>query len=378
MNGITAPPFEFTVPPELEAHEPPEARGLTRDGVRMLVSYRQSDEIHHARFPDFPDFLRAGDVVVVNVSATLPAALTATRTDGTDVALHLSTRLPAGLHVVEFRRSRIETVRASTGSARTEQLVPSVSAGETMTLPDGGTVTALVPYSEGSRLWVARLQVPAPLFDYLGRWGRPIAYPYVTGTWPIESYQTVYAAVPGSAEMPSAGRAFTRAILDRLFLRGVIVAPLVLHAGVASLEFNEPSYEEHFEVPIETAEDIRAAKARGGRVIAIGTTVVRALESSVDGRGRSIASRGWTDLIIAGHHPLRVIDGLLTGFHEPKATHLALLEAVAGRDRVARVYQAALEAGYLWHEFGDLNLWLPATPSGARGGAAEPSRSASR
>jgi S-adenosylmethionine:tRNA ribosyltransferase-isomerase len=340
----TMPIIEFTVPPELEAHEPPEARGLARDGVRMLFSSRDSDEIVHARFTDFPDFVRAGDVVVLNVSATLPAALTAFRADGTEVALHLSTRLPAGLHVVEFRKI-------------------VVSAGETMTLPEGGTVTALVPYSEGSRLWVARLDLPAPLLAYLERWGRPIAYPYVNGTWPIESYQTVYAAVPGSAEMPSAGRPFSRAILDRLFLQGVIVTPLVLHAGVASLEFDEPSYEEYYEVPSETVEDVRAAKARGSRVIAVGTTVVRALESSVDGRGRPIASRGWTDLIIANHHPLRVTDGLLTGFHEPKATHLALLEAVAGRDRVARVYQAALDAGYLWHEFGDVNLWLPGEPS---------------
>ncbi len=337
---VMAPVIEFTVPPELEAHEPPEARGLTRDGVRMLVSSRDGDEIIHARFTDLPNFLREGDVVVVNVSATLPAALTARRADGSEVAVHLSTRLPAGLYVVEFRKT-------------------TVSAGETMALPDGGAVTALVPYAAGSRLWVARLDLPFPPLDYLDRWGRPIAYPYVDGTWPLESYQTVYAAVPGSAEMPSAGRAFTPAVLERLFLRGVTVTPLVLHTGVASLEFPEPPYEEYYEVPLETAEDIRAAKARGGRIIAVGTTVVRALESSVDGRGRLVASRGWTDLVIADHFPLRVVDGLLTGFHEPKATHLAMLEAVAGRDRVERVYRSALESGYLWHEFGDLNLWLP-------------------
>ncbi|HEY3248395.1 MAG TPA: S-adenosylmethionine:tRNA ribosyltransferase-isomerase [bacterium] len=337
------PVIEFTLPPELEAHEPPEARGLTRDGVRMLVASRDSDEVTHARFSDFPDFVRAGDVVVVNVSATLPAALTATRANGTEVALHLSTRLPADLYTVEFRKT-------------------TVSAGETMTLPDGGTVMALVPSAPGSRLWVARLDLPLPVFEYLERWGRPIAYPYVHGTWSLESYQTVYAAVPGSAEMPSAGRAFTREILDRLFLKGVTVAPLVLHTGVASLEFNEPPYEEYYEVPVETADDIRTAKARGGRIIAVGTTVVRALESSVDGRGRLIASRGWTDLVIADSRPLGVVDGLLTGFHEPKATHLAMLEAVAGRDRIERIYRIALDSGYLWHEFGDLNLWLPGEP----------------
>jgi len=345
MDAVT-PVIEFTVPPELEAHEPPEARGLARDGVRMLVSSRHSDDIVHARFTEFPQFVRAGDVVVVNVSATLPAALTAVRRDGSEVAVHLSTRLPAGLHVVEFRKT-------------------SVSAGETMTLAAGGTVTALVPYASGSRLWIARVDLPDPLPEYLERHGRPIAYPYVRGMWPLDAYQTVYAAVPGSAEMPSAGRPFTREILERLFLRGAVVAPLVLHTGVASLEHPEPAYEEYYEVPIETAEDVRAAQARGDRVIAVGTTVVRALESAVDGRGRPIASRGWTDLVIDGSRPPRVVDGLLTGFHEPKATHLAILEAMAGRSHVERVYRVALESGYLWHEFGDLNLWLPGEPSPA-------------
>lgn len=332
--------IDFTLPPELEAHEPPEARGLTRDAVRLLVSYLHSDRIVHARFADLPSFLRRDDLAVVNVSAAVPAALTARRGNGADIVMHVSTRLPAGLVVVEFRKAE-------------------VSPGETFALPGGGTAVALLPHPGSARLWVARLDLPEPLLAYLGHWGRPIIYPYIRGSWPIEMYQNVYSSVPGSAEMPSAGRPFTPQIFDQLVLKGVATASILLHTGVASLERDEPPYDEYFEVPHETIAAARRAKDAGGRVVAIGTTVVRALESSVDAAGHPIASRGWTDLVVTPQRGVRVVEGLLTGFHEPKASHLALLEAIAGRAHVERVYHAALDAGYLWHEFGDLHLILP-------------------
>src|SRR5438876_3182005 len=283
--------IDFELPSELEAHEPPEARGLTRDAVRLLVSSLSSDRIVHARFTDLPSLLRRDDLLVVNISATVPAALAARRDDGTEVMMHVSTRLPAGLVVVEFRKV-------------------DVSAGEVIALPGGGSAVALVPYPGSARLWVARLDLPEPMLSYLERWGRPIAYPYVRGRWPIEMYQNVYATVPGSAEMPSAGRPFTPQIIEELTRRGVFVYSVLLHTGVASLERDEPPYAEYFEVPHETALAVQRTKraldpsaASGwregrGRVIAVGTTVVRALESSVDTAGRSMASRGWTDLII--------------------------------------------------------------------------------
>jgi S-adenosylmethionine:tRNA ribosyltransferase-isomerase len=226
-------------------------------------------------------------------------------------------------------------------------------------LPDGGTLTVLAPYPGSARLWIARLDLPLPLLDYLATWGRPITYPYVRGDWPLEMYQNVYATVPGSAEMPSAGRAFTPEILDRLSARGVYLASIVLHAGVASLEFDESPYEEWFEVSHETAAAVARAQKHGGRIIAVGTTVVRALESAVDGAGRPIASRGWTALVVTPQRPPRLVNGLLTGFHEPKATHLAMLAAITGRSHLERAYRAALESGYLWHEFGDLHLLIP-------------------
>jgi S-adenosylmethionine:tRNA ribosyltransferase-isomerase len=176
--------------------------------------------------------------------------------------------------------------------------------------------------------------------------------------FPISAYQTVYAQSEGSAEMPSAGRAFTRPMLACLRKSGVQLAKLVLHTGVASLETHERPYEEWYEVPLRTAEKVRAAKGRGGRVIAVGTTVVRALESSVDAHGEVVASRGWTEIVITPERGVRVVDGLLTGLHEPRATHLAMLEAIAGRATIETAYAEALERGYLWHEFGDVHLMV--------------------
>jgi S-adenosylmethionine:tRNA ribosyltransferase-isomerase len=337
---VATPLVDFTLPAELEASEPPEARGLRRDQVRLLVSYRADDRVIHARFDDLPSFLQATDLLVANDSATMPAALSARRVDGSEIQLHLSTRLPGRLWVVEPRKT-------------------AAAAGELLALPAGGTATLLAPYADSQRLWVARLDLPATVVEYLQQWGRPIAYPYVRGIWPIAMYQTIYAREPGSAEMPSAGRAFSADILAGLAGRGVAFVTLTLHTGVASLEAHEPPYEEDYVVPVATADAVQATRAAGGRVIAVGTTVVRALESAADERGQVIASRGWTDLVVTPERGVRVVDGLLTGFHEPQATHLAMLEAIAGRSHVERAYRAALDGRYLWHEFGDLHLILP-------------------
>jgi S-adenosylmethionine:tRNA ribosyltransferase-isomerase len=330
--------IDFTLPPRLEAREPAELRATGRDDVRMVVSLRDG-EVVHAHFRELPRFLAPGDLLVLNTSATVPAALTAIREDGQEIALHWSTSLPAGLAVMEPRKVQGR-------------------AGETLTLPGGGRATLLAPYRESQRLWVTKLDVPLPPLDYLQRWGRPIAYPYIPKPFPLSAYQTVFARTAGSAEMPSAGRPFTRSLLACLRRSGVQLARLLLHTGVASLEQHEEPYEEWYEVPMRTADLVRATRARGGRVIAVGTTVVRALESSVDARGDVVASRGWTGLVITPERGVRVVDGVLTGLHEPRATHLAMLEAIAGPDRVARAYAEALEHDYLWHEFGDVHLIL--------------------
>jgi S-adenosylmethionine:tRNA ribosyltransferase-isomerase len=328
--------------------------------VRLLVSYLQSDSIIHTRFPEIVRYLDDRDVLVLNTSGTINAAVPATRADGTALWLHLSTHLPDGHWTVELR---LPGPSGSTpfGAGR---------AGETLNLPGAGTVTLEQPYMPAGRrrvgaspssvrLWVATLRVPGTLATYLEKNGFPIRYGYVREAWPSSYYQTVYASEPGSAEMPSAGRAFTGEILAALEAKGVQIAHLVLHTGVSSLEDHEPPYPEQYRVPEETARLVNLARRRGGHVIAVGTTVVRALETVADAEGRVHPGEGWTDLVISKARGLRVVEGLLTGLHEPRASHLALLEALAGRDHLQKAYAEALHERYLWHEFGDLHLILP-------------------
>ena len=338
--------LRFELPPELEASVPPEARGITRDAVRMLVATRHDLGVVHAAFSDLPHFLDPGDLVVVNTSGTLAAAVEATGPEGLALTVHLSTRLPADLWVVELRMDG--------------RPFPHGRSGWTVALPAGGAVELLAPYARShGRLWVAALRLPDPLLEYLAVHGRPIRYGYVEGSWPVAMYQNVYATEPGSAEMPSAGRPFTTEVITRLVAKGVGVAPLVLHTGVSSLEAHEPPYPEEFRVSAHTAHAVNDAHRRGGRVVAVGTTVVRALETVVDQRGHVHAGEGWTETVITPARGVRAVDGLLTGWHEPEASHLDMLDAVAGRPLVERSYDAALAEGYLWHEFGDVHLVLP-------------------
>jgi S-adenosylmethionine:tRNA ribosyltransferase-isomerase len=343
-------PLRFVLPPALEAPSPPETRGMTRDGVRMLVATRHDGSLVHSHFSELPRFLREGDLVVLNTSGTLAAEIDGTGPHGAALQVHLSTQLPAGLWTVEVRRDGHPHLLAE--------------PGQRIALAGGGTVTLLAPYSPGPgglgvRLWVSSLGTPGPLHPYLARHGRPIRYGYVRGSYPISAYQNVYATEPGSAEMPSAGRAFTPEVLTCLVAQGVGVAPLLLHTGVASLEANEPPYAEYFKVTLPTAHRINDTRRTGGRVIAVGTTVVRALESVVDEHGHVHPSEGWTETVVSPERPVRSIDGFLTGWHEPEASHLAMLEAIAGRPLLEASYAAALDEGYLWHEFGDVHLILP-------------------
>ena len=342
--------LDFDLPAELEAGEPPEIRGFERDEVRLMVSYKGDDQIIHTRFRNLPDFLEAGDVLVVNTSGTMNAAIEAEREDSTALELHLSTHLPADLWTVELR------LPTGTATAPFRHATP----GETLHLPDGATATLHKPYrDDSSRLWVSTLNMPQPLDEYLDRHGFPIRYGYVEKSWPASYYQTVYATETGSAEMPSAGRAFTPELITRLVSYGVQIAPLILHTGVASLEEHEPPYEEFYRVPPETARLVNAAHAAGKRVVAVGTTAVRALETVTDADGITHPGEGWTSLIVTLRRGIRSVDAMLTGLHEPRSSHLAMLEALAERKHLEFAYKEALRANYLWHEFGDLHLILP-------------------
>lgn len=346
---------EFTLPPALEAHEPPEARGRTRDGVRLLVSRRATGEISHHAFRDLPSLLDPGDVLVVNTSSTLPAAVRLDR-----ISVHFSTPVPGGddkLWTVELRRLTGKTSSPYSGGR----------SGEWIPMPGGVTLTLVERHTSGEpghrrvsdRLWRARLSTD--VVPYLRRHGTPIRYGYVRRDWPAAAYQTVFAhdRAAGSAEMPSAARPFTPELVTRLVSRGVHIAPITLHTGVASPEAHEPPYAERYEVPGPTAALVEHVRSRGGRVIAVGTTSVRALETSVDGSGRVRASAGWTDHVVTPERGVQAVDGLLTGLHEPRSSHLMMLTALAGPDLLAATYEAALAERYLWHEFGDANLLLP-------------------
>ncbi|GAA1554087.1 S-adenosylmethionine:tRNA ribosyltransferase-isomerase [Actinomadura kijaniata] len=336
--------LDFELPASLEAREPPEARGRARDGVRLLVGRRADGQVSHHGFGDLPDLLSPGDLLVVNTSATLPAAVRLDR-----IAVHFSTPLPGGddrTWLVELRR------RAGKGS----EPYRGGSPGEWIPMPGGATLTLAARHT--GRLWRARLSTD--VVPYLRRHGVPIRYGYVRRDWPTAAYQTVFASdrSTGGAEMPSAGRPFTPELVTRLVSRGVLVTPVTLHTGVASPEAHEPPYPERYEVPEATAALVGHVRDRGGRVIAVGTTVVRALETAFDGE-RVRASRGWTEHVVTPEHGVHTVDGLLTGLHEPRSSHLMMLSAIAGSDLLSDVYAAALAEGYLWHEFGDLNLLLP-------------------
>jgi S-adenosylmethionine:tRNA ribosyltransferase-isomerase len=323
--------ISFELPLDLQATAPPPRR----DAVRLLVAHREDGRIEHRRFQELPKLLRAGDLLVVNVSATLPAAVAAA-----GARVHFSTRVP-GLD----QSWRVVEVRSEDGSHPRR-----AHAGERVKLRGGATLELVAPYLGGGRLMLGRLDVPGPVESYLELHGEPIRYGYVPERWPLREYQNVYATTPGSAEMPSAGRPFTRELIAQLAAAGVLMATITLHAGVSSPESHEPPFPEQFEVPELTARQIEHAT---GRVIAVGTTVVRALETT---GGK--AGSGWTKLVIGPEREVRVVDGMITGWHQPEASHLQMLEAIAGRELLARSYEQALEGGYRWHEFGDSHLIL--------------------
>ncbi|MGI5284830.1 S-adenosylmethionine:tRNA ribosyltransferase-isomerase [Nonomuraea polychroma] len=335
---MTAPTLDFVLPPGLTAQEPPEARGMSRDAVRLMVS-RGDLEPEHRRFADLPGLLDPGDLIVVNNSATLPAAIRLDR-----LAVHFSTAREDGTWLVELRR---RTTKASEPYGGGE-------AGEWLPLP--GRATLRLIERETPRLWRATLD--RDVEAYLRAYGVPIRYSYVERDWPIDAYQTVFATVPGSAEMPSAARPFTTDLVTALVARGVGIAPITLHTGVASPEKDEPPYAERYEVPASTARLVNLARRNGNRVVAAGTTVVRALETAVGADGRVTAAAGWTSHVVTPERGVRAITGLITGLHEPRSSHLLMLTAIAGEEALARAYEEALQEGYLWHEFGDTHLIL--------------------
>jgi S-adenosylmethionine:tRNA ribosyltransferase-isomerase len=346
------PETHFSSPEDRTAPEPPELRGLRRDGVRLMIATAAG--IRHSVFDRLAEHLRPGDVLVVNTSATVPGQLDGDR-NGSPVIVHVANRLPDGSRVVELRSAPRATAPVLDGRA-----------GERISLPAGGTVKLIAPYPEpnssptgvGNRLWRARISVPPSLSEYLREHARPISYGYLNDSFPISAYQTIFAIHPGSAEMPSAARPFSPELVTRLVAQSVIFAPITLHTGLSSQDAGEAPQPEWFQVSETTAHLVNSGRAGGGRVIAVGTTATRAIESAAQPDGTVAAVAGWTDLVISPDRPVRVVDGLITGWHNPDASHLLLVESVAGAELTQRAYDAAVAEHYLWHEFGDSCLLL--------------------
>jgi len=348
-----ASPFTFTLPPELSAKEPPERRGIRRDQVRLLLLERATGRVEHSRFDKIDNYLRAGDLLVFNSSRTLPASLHGCcATHGPCMEVRLAERLPD------------DSWLALLLCERGDPFGCGLRAGMQIEFAEGLAATVLERDENIPRLWQLRFSISGTqLVDLIYRLGKPIRYEYVSAPWDLDYYQTVYAKEPGSAEMPSAGRAFTWKLLLDLKRRGIQSAYIVLHTGLSSymddeLDRAHPASEEEYFVSATTAEKINRARKSGGRMIAVGTSAVRALESAVDESGHVRAQHGYTRLRIDNKHRLKAVDGLLTGLHEPEASHLDLLSAFLPAEQIRAAYQEAIERRYLWHEFGDLNLIL--------------------
>jgi S-adenosylmethionine:tRNA ribosyltransferase-isomerase len=350
---LAARPYtHFASPEDHTATEPPELRGLRRDGVRLMVATPAG--IRHTVFYRLGDQLSAGDVLVVNTSATMPGQLDGSR-DGKAVLVHIANRLGDGTRVVELRTAPDASAPLLDGRV-----------GEHIALPAGGELELIAGYPQsgssptgvGNRLWRGRLTVTQSLSNYLRQQARPISYGYLNGSFPLSAYQTIFALCPGSAEMPSAARPFSADLVARLVAQGVIFAPITLHAGLSSQDVGEAPQPEWFEVSETTAHLVNSSRARGGRVIAVGTTATRAIESAARPDGIVAAASGWTDLVISPERPVRIVDGLITGWHNPDASHLLLVESVAGVELTQRAYDAAVAEHYLWHEFGDSCLFV--------------------
>ena len=351
MNITASNIIQFDLPKHLSCPEPTEERHLQRDEVRLLVT-DSNGTIHHSSFKYLDNFLKKGDVLVVNTSATIPAALPLSLPGSRMGKLHLSTRLKDSEWIIEIREiTANKTIRWKEGQE-----------GMKFELPASAEVTLkqkLYNNDQWLDLWIADFDVHAPMQKYLSANAGPVQYEKLSRQYPLSYYQTFFSFHPGSSEMPSAGRGFTAALMERLLKKGIAFAPIMLHTGVSSLEENEAPYPEYMEIDPLTASIVNSAKRQKRRIIAVGTTAIRAIETASNGEGFIIPYRGNTDLFIDENYKMKITDGLLTGFHEPRASHLNMLQSIAGYEHIDMAYREAIKAGYYWHQFGDLHLIVP-------------------
>ncbi|MCL7747900.1 S-adenosylmethionine:tRNA ribosyltransferase-isomerase [Halalkalibacter alkaliphilus] len=336
---MTLASYPFVVPDHLHAFLPAEIRSNKREAVKLLVQNRQAGNVHHDTFENLSSYLKEGDVLILNNSRTIPAVIFTTD--------HMEVRL------ARKRSSEIWDVL----------YLHEIEIGDTLTFTSNVKATVLDKCSKTPLISLRFSIAGNEFYNYLYTHGTPIHYEYLQDHWPLQAFQTVYSSVPGSIEMPSAGRALSWKMLADLQKKGVEIGFVYLHTGLSYFEndhWPDPIFQpEPFHVPKETVELIHLAKNRNSRIIAVGTTVVRALESAVDTQHILQPTTGETTLHIKLNSSLYVVDGLLTGFHEPEASHLDMLSAFIDQKNLLAAYEEAIRQGYLWHEFGDMNLLLP-------------------
>lgn len=335
--------IEFYLPSKLNASYPPEKRGIRRDQVRMMVLNRETGERKHDHFLQLTSYLQPGDMIILNNSRTIPASLQARWESGSyeqdeKVEVRLARRL---------NHDSWEALILANSVKADDKLIFSSDLFASVTKANEDSPVSTIQFSKKG----------ADLLNIIYSIGEPIRYEYINHPWSLNYYQTVFASHPGSVEMPSAGRAFSWELLLNLRQKGIQIEFLQLHTGLSYFEerHNSPTdnFEEYF-ISEETMERIIRTKNSGKRIVACGTTVVRAIESAA----RSGSLSGWTNLYIHPNSSLKLVDGIITGFHEPQASHLDMLTAFVSENYLYEAYQEAIQYSYLWHEFGDMNLIL--------------------
>lgn len=351
MDTITHPTIQFDLPKHLACPQPTEERNMRRDEVRLLVTNGRG-QAEHSHFYDLGSYLQAGDVLVVNTSAVRSSALPVFLPGGREGRIHFSSRLNEEEWLIEIRKIKGQkTIRWKGGSE-----------GMVFPLPAAAQIKLKERYYNDHRLldlWVAEFSTHLRPEAYLAVHAQPIQYEKLNEAYPLTYYQTFFNFHPGSAEMPSASRGFTTALVENLLRKGVVFAPVLLHTGISSLEEDETPYPEYMEINPVSAAIVNTAKSQKKRIIPVGTTAVRAIESAADEDGRLMPYKGYTELFIDGGYRVKVADGLLTGFHEPRASHLHMLQSIAGHKHIEEAYRTAISHAYYWHQFGDMHLILP-------------------
>lgn len=336
--------FDYYLPQELIAQTP----ATPRDSSRLLVYDRKTDKVEHKRFYDLPDYLKSGDVLVINDTKVLPARIYCYTAHGGKVELLLLKRRDLTDWEVLVKPGK------------------KAKKGAVLTVNEELSVEILGNAADESGGREVRFIFDGVFEDILERVGEMPLPPYITEKLKDKTrYQTVYAKTEGSSAAPTAGLHFTEELLDKLKNKGVIIAKVLLHVGLGTFRpvkeeeiTAHKMHSEYYEIGKETADIVNAAKKEGRRVIAVGTTSVRTLESVADENGFIKETKGNTEIFIYPPYKFKCVDALITNFHLPKSTLVMLVSAFTSREKTLELYKTAVENGYRFFSFGDACLFL--------------------